>query len=111
MRRSKAASATVTKKWWSLGTGEERAGQKNKITTLDFRRADFSPFRELLERVLRDRVLEEREVQESWLIFKNHLFQAQEQSVPKSRKSRKNARRPAWMNKEFLAKLKHKKEV
>ena len=28
-----------------------------------------------------------------------------------SRKSGKNARRPAWMSKELLAKLKHKKEA
>ncbi|KAK4823258.1 hypothetical protein QYF61_000225 [Mycteria americana] len=38
-----------------------------------------------------------------------HLLQAQEQFISKSRKSGKNARRPAWMIKELLAKLKHKK--
>jgi len=37
------------------------------------------------------------------------LFQAQEQ--PNKEKSGKNTRRPAWMNKELLDKLKHKKEA
>jgi len=41
----------------------------------------------------------------------DHLLQAQEQCIPKKRKSGKNARRPAWMNKELLAKLKQKKEA
>lgn len=49
--------------------------------------------------------------QEVWLIFKDHRLQAQEKSIPASRKLGKNARRPAWVNKELLAKLKHKKEA
>ncbi|KAJ7428069.1 rna-directed dna polymerase from mobile element jockey-like [Pitangus sulphuratus] len=43
-------------------------------------------------------------------MFKDCLFQAQEQCIPTERKSGKNARRPAWMNKEFLDKLKHQRE-
>ncbi|KFV13270.1 hypothetical protein N340_03166, partial [Tauraco erythrolophus] len=48
---------------------------------------------------------------ESWLIFKDHLRQAQEQCIPPKRKSGKNARRPAWMNKELLDKLRKRKEA
>jgi len=52
-----------------------------------------------------------KEAQESWLMFKDHLLQAQEKSIPESRKSGQNACRPAWMNKELLAKFEHKKEA
>ncbi|KFQ11448.1 hypothetical protein N330_00764, partial [Leptosomus discolor] len=76
--------------------------------TLDFRRADFDLFRDLLGRVPLDTALEVKRAQESWLIFKDHLLQAHEQCNPTKRKSSKNTRRPAWMNKELLDKRKHK---
>ncbi|GAB0183467.1 hypothetical protein GRJ2_000812000 [Grus japonensis] len=50
----------------------------SKLTTLDFRRADFGLFRDLLGRVPWDKALEGRGAQDSWLIFKGHLLQAQE---------------------------------
>ncbi|KFV09134.1 hypothetical protein N340_03481, partial [Tauraco erythrolophus] len=77
--------------------------------TLDFRRADFDLFRDLLGRVQWDEALEGRGAQESWLIFKGHLLQAQERCIPTKRKSGWNTRRPAWMNKELLDQLGHKK--
>ncbi|KGL87978.1 hypothetical protein N301_00234, partial [Charadrius vociferus] len=79
--------------------------------TLDFRRVDFGLFKDLLGKVPWDKALERRLAWESWLIFKDHLFQAQEQCIPIKRKSGKNARRPAWMNKKLLEKLKQKKEA
>ncbi|KAK4832375.1 hypothetical protein QYF61_022230 [Mycteria americana] len=82
----------------------------SKLTALGFRRADFGLFRDLLGRVPWDKALEGRGAQESWLIFKHHLLQAQEQCIPTKRKSAKNTRRPAWMKKLLLDKLKHKKE-
>ncbi|PKU29548.1 glycerol kinase [Limosa lapponica baueri] len=76
---------------------------KNKLTTLDFRRADFGLFRDLLGRVPWDKALERRGAQENWLmIFKNHLLQ---DVHPNEQEVRQNARRAAWMNKELLAKL------
>ncbi|KFW68190.1 hypothetical protein AS28_13777, partial [Pygoscelis adeliae] len=83
----------------------------SKLTTLDFRRADFGLFRNLLGRVPWHKALEGRGAQESWVMFKDHLLQAQERCIPTKRKSGKNARRPAWKNKELLDKLKHKKEA
>ncbi|KFW67405.1 hypothetical protein AS28_01846, partial [Pygoscelis adeliae] len=79
--------------------------------TLDFRRADFGLFRDLLGRVPWDKALEGRGAQESWVIFKDHLLQAQERFIPTKRKSGKHARTSAWMNKELLDKLKHRKEA
>ncbi|KFV03752.1 hypothetical protein N340_10407, partial [Tauraco erythrolophus] len=79
--------------------------------TLDFRRADFGCFRYLLARVQWDEALEGREAQESWLIFKDHLLQAQERCIPTKRKTGRKTRRPAWMNKELLDQLRHKKKA
>ncbi|GAB0182749.1 hypothetical protein GRJ2_000740200 [Grus japonensis] len=83
----------------------------SKITALDFRRAAFGLFRDLHGRVPGHKALGGRGAQESWLIFKGHLLQAQEQYIPTKRKSGKNTWRPAWMNKELLDKLKHQKET
>ncbi|GAB0206090.1 hypothetical protein GRJ2_003074600 [Grus japonensis] len=82
-----------------------------KLTTLDFRRADFGLFRDLLGRIPWDKALEGRGTQESWLVFMDHLLQAQERCIPTKRKSGKNGWRPVWMNKELLGKLKSKKEA
>jgi len=41
----------------------------------------------------------------------NHLLQAQDRCIPTKRKSGRNTRRPTWMNKDLLAKLKQKKEA
>ncbi|GAB0179465.1 hypothetical protein GRJ2_000411800 [Grus japonensis] len=51
---------------------------RSKLATLDFRRADFGLFRDLLGRVPWDKALEGRGAQDSWLVFKHHLLQAQE---------------------------------
>ncbi|GAB0203667.1 hypothetical protein GRJ2_002832300 [Grus japonensis] len=83
----------------------------SKLTTMDFRRADFGLLRDLLGRVPWDKALEGRGAPESWLVFKGHLLPAQEQCIPTKKSSGKNAQRPAWMNKELLDKLKHKKEA
>ncbi|GAB0185298.1 hypothetical protein GRJ2_000995100 [Grus japonensis] len=83
----------------------------SKLTTLDFRRADFGLLRDLLGGVPWDKALEGRGAQDSWLIFKGHLLQAQERCIPTKRKSGKNTKRPPWMNKELLGKVKQKKEA
>ncbi|GAB0203559.1 hypothetical protein GRJ2_002821500 [Grus japonensis] len=80
----------------------------SKLTTLDFRRADFGLFRDLLGRIPWDKALEGRGAQESWLVFKGHLLQAQERCIPTKRKSSKNTKRPPRMNKELLDKVKQK---
>ena len=64
----------------------------SKLNTLAFRRADFGLFRDLLGRVPWDKALEGRGAQESWLVFKDHLLQAQERCISTKRKSGKNAR-------------------
>ncbi|GAB0183643.1 mitochondrial enolase superfamily member 1 [Grus japonensis] len=83
----------------------------SRITTLDFRRANFGLFKDLLGRIPWVKALEGREVQESWSIFKHHFLQAQDQCILKSKKSSKGGVRLARMSKELLEKLKGKKEV
>ncbi|GAB0177047.1 mitochondrial enolase superfamily member 1 [Grus japonensis] len=83
----------------------------SKLTILHFRRADSGLFRDLLGRIPWDKTLEGRGAQDSWLIFKHHLLQAQEQCIPTKRKSGKNTKRPPRMNKELLGKVKQKKEA
>ncbi|GAB0182816.1 hypothetical protein GRJ2_000746900 [Grus japonensis] len=85
--------------------------EHSKLTTLDFRGADFGLFGDLLGRIPWDKALEGRGAQDSWLVFKGHLLQAQEQYIPTKRKSGKNTRRPVWMNKELLDKLSHETEA
>ncbi|GAB0182274.1 mitochondrial enolase superfamily member 1 [Grus japonensis] len=84
---------------------------RSKLTTLDFRRADFGLFRDLLGRIPWDKALEGRGAQDSWLIFKGHLLQAQERCIPTKRKSGKNTKRPPWMHKELLGKVKQNQEA
>jgi len=45
------------------------------------------------------------------MVLKDHFLQSQEQSILKSRKSSQGVRRPTRMNKLFLTKLRHQKEV
>jgi len=67
----------------------------NLITTLDFRRANFGPFKDLLGGIPWVRALEGRVVQESWLSFKHHFLHAEDQCIPMNKKSSKGGRRPA----------------
>ncbi|GAB0208473.1 mitochondrial enolase superfamily member 1 [Grus japonensis] len=83
----------------------------SRITTLDFRRANFGLCKDLLGRIPWVRALEGKGAQETQSIFKHHFLRAQDQSIPKNRKSSKGGKRPAWMSKELLEKLKGKKEV
>lgn len=73
---------------------------KSKITTQDFRRADYFLFRDLSERIPWDKALSQWGTQESWLIFNNPLFQAQKQTTQQ-----------VQMSKMLLAKFKHKKKA
>ena len=83
----------------------------SRVATLDFRRANFTLFRELLSRVPWESAFEALGVHECWSFFKNHLLKAQEQAIPLCPKSSKQGRRPAWLNRELLVELKRKKKL
>ncbi|KAM7160392.1 uncharacterized protein RBU57_010555 [Macrochelys suwanniensis] len=85
--------------------------ESSRIQTLDFRKADFDPLRELMGKVPWENNMRGKGVEESWLYFKESLLRLQEQTIPMCRKKSKYGRRPAWLNSEILADLKHKKEA
>jgi len=58
------------------------------IKTLDFRRANFGLFKELLQGIPWARALEGRGVHECWSLFKFHFLHAQERCIPLRKKSR-----------------------
>ena len=67
----------------------------SRIPNMDFRTAKFGLFKDLLGKIPWVRALESRGVQESWSLFKNHFFHAQDWCIPPSKKSSKGGRRPA----------------
>jgi len=94
---------------FSILHGESRP--ISRITTLNFRRANFGLFKDLLGGVPWVKALEGSGLQESWSLFKHHFLHTQDRCIPMSKKSSKGGRRPAWMSKQVLAKLKWKKKV
>jgi len=63
-----------------------------RIKTLDFRRAKFGLFKDLLGGIPWVRALEVRGVQDIWLQFKHHFLRAQDRCIPLSKKSSKAGR-------------------
>ncbi|GAB0205816.1 hypothetical protein GRJ2_003047200 [Grus japonensis] len=89
----------------------DRRKTATKTSTLDMRRADFRLLRELVSQVPWETALEGIGVHQCWSLFKGHLLRAQEQAIPKCRKSSRRSRRPAWLNRDLLLELRRKKKV
>jgi len=83
----------------------------SRIKTLDFRRANFGLFEELLEGIQWAKALKGRGVQKCLSPFKHHFLHAQERCIPLRKKSSKGGRRPAWMSMELLAEIRWKRKV
>ncbi|KAK4829737.1 hypothetical protein QYF61_006446 [Mycteria americana] len=90
--------------------GEVRRGV-SRTATLDFWRADFGPFRRLVERVPWEAALMGKGVQEGWTFFKEEVLKTQEQAVPRCQKTSQRGRRPAWLNRELWLELRKKRRV
>ena len=65
---------------------------------LNFRTADFQLFRELIKKTPWETVLMGKGVEQSWQIVKEAFFKAQELSIHRYSKSRKEGKRPVWLN-------------
>ncbi|KAK4830600.1 hypothetical protein QYF61_012026 [Mycteria americana] len=89
----------------------EAARGVSKTATLDFRRADFGLFRRLVERVPWEAALTGKGVQEGWTFFKEEALKAQEQAVPRCRKTSQWGRRLAWLTRELWLELRKKRRV
>ncbi|KAK4816199.1 hypothetical protein QYF61_012664 [Mycteria americana] len=83
----------------------------SRTATLDFQRADFGPFRRLVNRVPWEAALKGKGVQEGWTFFKEEVLKAQERAVPRCRKTSRQGRRPAWLNRELWPELRKKRRV
>lgn len=88
-----------------------RSTAEGRIATLHFRRAYFDFFKDLLGGLLWARVLEGKGSQHSGLVLKHHFFQAQDRCIPMTTKPGQGGKRPVWMSKELMDKLKGKKVV
>lgn len=83
----------------------------SRVADLDFERANFKLLMELISRILWESDFESLGVHECCSAFKNHLLEAQEQAIPLYCESSKQARKPAWLNRELLLELKRKKKL
>ena len=59
---------------------------KSGVRTLNFGRANFKLYNGLLAKIPWDAVLKDKDVEESWLLFKDALLKAQEVSILLNRK-------------------------
>ena len=59
---------------------------KSGVRTLNFGRANLKLFNGLLAKIPWDAVLKDKDVEESWLFFKDALLKAKEVSIPLNKK-------------------------
>ncbi|KFM05399.1 hypothetical protein AS27_15836, partial [Aptenodytes forsteri] len=71
----------------------------------------FQLFKELVNRALWETALRHKGAEQSWQIFKDTFHRAQELLIPRHKKSGKEGKRPAWLSRDLLVKLKGKKEM
>ena len=71
---------------------------ENKVGTLNFRKAKFQLFKELVNRTPWETALGDKGAEQRWQIFKDTFLRAPELSVPRCRKSGKEGKRLAWMS-------------
>ncbi|KFR14245.1 hypothetical protein N306_11783, partial [Opisthocomus hoazin] len=84
---------------------------KSIVRTLNFRRANFQLFKEIVRRSPWETVLRDRGTEQSWQVFKDVFHRAQELSIPKCKKSGREGKRLAWLRQEMLVKLRKKREL
>jgi len=84
---------------------------KSIVRTLNFRKANFQLFKEVVRRTPWEMVLRDRGTEQSWQIFKDVFHRVQELSTPKCKKSGREGKRPAWLRQEMLVKLRKKREL
>ncbi|KFQ57969.1 hypothetical protein N334_08085, partial [Pelecanus crispus] len=82
---------------------------RSTVRILNFRKANFQLFKELVRRTPWEMDLIDRGTGQSWQIFKDTFRRAQELSLPKYKKSGKEGKRPAWLSQDLLVKLKSKR--
>uniref|UniRef100_A0A8C0A0D2 Reverse transcriptase domain-containing protein n=1 Tax=Anas zonorhyncha TaxID=75864 RepID=A0A8C0A0D2_9AVES len=74
-------------------------------------KADFRLLGELVSKVPWEAALEGLDVHQCWSFFKRCLLEAQDQAIPKYRKSGRRGRRPAWLTRNILMEIRRKQRV
>ncbi|KFQ02734.1 hypothetical protein N329_11861, partial [Haliaeetus albicilla] len=83
---------------------------KSKVRTLNFRKAKFQLFKDLVSRMPWESASGTREQNRAGRSL-SILHRVQELSIPRCKKSEKQDKRPAWLSQDLLVKLKGKKEM
>ncbi|KAK4828806.1 hypothetical protein QYF61_000863 [Mycteria americana] len=84
---------------------------KSKVRTLNFRKANFQLFKELVNRTPSETVLRDKGAEQICQIFKDTFYRVQDLSILKCKKSGKEGKRRACMSRDLLVKLKGKNEM
>ena len=83
---------------------------KSKVRILNFSKAKFQLFKQVVNRTPWETVLRDKGEEQSWQIFKDAFHRAQELLSPRNKKPGKEGKRPAWLSRDLI-KLKDKKEM
>ena len=84
---------------------------KRIVRTLNFRKANFQLFKELINRTPWEMALRDKGAEQSWQVFKDAFHRAQELSIPRCRKSGKERKTLTWLSHDLWVKLKGKKRL
>jgi len=71
---------------------------KSKVRTLNFRKAKFQLFKELVNRSPWETALQDKGAEQSWQIIKEAFHRAQELMIPRCKKSEKEGKQWAWLS-------------
>ena len=83
----------------------------SKTAILNFQRAESDLFRTLVARVPWESLLKGKGVQEAWTLLKVEILKVQKQAVSEYHKASHGGKRPVWMSRELLLRLRKKKRV
>jgi len=72
-------------------------------------RVNFRLFKELLDEISWEEDLRDKGVEQSWLLFKDGFLRMLEPFISQNKKSGRGGRKPTWLAKDLLVKLREKK--
>jgi len=81
------------------------------VRILNFRKANFQLFKELVNRTPWEVILGDRGGEQNWQIFKDTFHTVQELSIPRCKKSGKESKRTALLSQDLQVKLQGNKEI
>lgn len=84
---------------------------KSRVRTLNFGRARFQLFKELVDGAPWETAPRVKGAEKSWQRFEGIFLRVQELSIPTCKKWGKEGRRPAWLSEDLLVEPKCRKEM